>query len=76
MRDSETIGTLSGTRTWQAGVYRLGDEPPDDLRDNTTGEERLEILNRLTEWAWALTGRSFPSYERHEIPAKVIRPSW
>lgn len=75
MTASENTDSPRDARTWQGGVYPLGQEPPDDLKSSTTCEERLELLNRLTEWAWALTGRSFPSYERHEIPGKVIRPS-
>ena len=53
-------------------MYRLGEEPDDDLRDRTTAEERLEILRELTERAWTFTGRPFPSYSRDEIPVRVV----
>lgn len=56
------------------GVYRLGEEPPDDLRASTTARERLRILRELTERAWDLTGRPWPTYDRREIPVRVMRP--
>lgn len=54
-------------------LYRLGDEPVDDLTASTTPEERLELLRELTLRAWKLTGRGFPSYTRHETPVRVTR---
>ncbi len=53
-------------------VLRLGEEPRDDLLDSTTAEERLALLRELTERAWRLSGRAFPSYSRHDIPVRVI----
>ena len=55
-------------------VFRLGAEPRDDLSATTTVSERLEILRELTARAWRLTGRALPTYQRHEIPVRVIRP--
>ena len=75
MSNRETNKSPGDRRRWQGGVYRLGEEPPEDLMGTTTAEERLEMLARLTERAWELTGRLFPSYERHEIPARVIPSS-
>jgi len=72
MADSE--GSAARPPIWRGGVYRLGEEPPDDLRILTTPEERLEILARLTDRAWSLTGAPFPNYRRSDIPARVIRP--
>ena len=54
-------------------VFRLGEEPRDDLLDSTTAEERIAILRALTERAWRLSGRAFPSYSRHDIPVQVIK---
>lgn len=54
-------------------VYRLGEEPRDDLSADTTAEERLAILSELSERAWALTGRPVPTYERSDIPIRVTR---
>jgi len=53
--------------------YRLGEEPGDDLSLTTTAEERLEMVETLSVEAWALTGKPFPSYARHEMPV-VLRP--
>ena len=75
MNDSEASDSQRGSRHWQGGVYRLGDEPPDDLSRHTTPEQRLALLTRLTERAWTLTGAPFHWYQRLDIPAKVIRPS-
>lgn len=55
-------------------IFRLGDEPSDDLSDTTTAEERLAMLWELSGRAWALTGRPFASYRREEMPGRVIRP--
>jgi len=54
-------------------IFRLGEEPPDDLSECTTPEERLDILRELTERAWLLSGRAFPTYSRREIPVRVTR---
>jgi hypothetical protein len=56
-------------------VFRLGDEPRDDLRDTTTVEERLGILRQLSERAWALSGRLLPTYSRDRMPVRVTRLS-
>jgi hypothetical protein len=63
---------LDGHRT-TARVFRLGDEPRDDLSNSTTAEERIDILRELTERAWRLSGRAFPAYARREIPVHVTR---
>jgi hypothetical protein len=54
-------------------IYRLGEEPRDDLSDSTTAEERLEILRVLSERVWTLSGKPFPSYARSEIPVRIVR---
>jgi hypothetical protein len=51
-----------------ARVYRLGEEPTDDLSASTTPEERLAMVWELTARAWTLTARPVPSYERHHMP--------
>lgn len=56
-----------------ARVFRLGEEPRDDLSATTTAEERVELLRELSERAWRLTGRSAPTYSRRQIPIKVTR---
>lgn len=54
--------------------YRLGEEPPDDLRDYTTAEDRLAMVADLCRMAWELSGSPAVPYSRSTIPIKVIRP--
>lgn len=39
-----------------------------------TPEDRLRILHALSERAWALSGKPWPSKDRSTWPGKVIRP--
>jgi hypothetical protein len=66
-------GSKTGGIGPAASVFRLGEEPRDDLRATTTAEERIELLRALSERAWRLTGRSVPAYSRGEIPIQVTR---
>jgi hypothetical protein len=59
-------------RSWPIRVYKLGEEPPDDLSATTTAAERLAMMWPLARQAWAFTGRPFPSYERSEMPIRVV----
>lgn len=54
-------------------IFRLGEEPPDDLREATTAAQRLDILRELTRRAWSLSGRPFPSYSRRQIPVRIVQ---
>lgn len=56
-------------------VYRLGQEPPDDLLSLTTAEQRLAMVTLLTHRMWELTGRPVPSYPRAAMPGRVLRPA-
>ena len=59
---------------WPIRVHRLGAEPPDDLRDQTTAEQRLEMMWPLALEAWSLTGKPIPDYSRHETPiVRLVR---
>jgi hypothetical protein len=60
--------------SWVARVYRLGEEPGDDLSAVSTPEERLAMLVELSRRMWALTGRPVPSYPRQAMPGRVLRP--
>ena len=66
-------GSKPGGIRAAARVFRLGEEPCDDLRATTTAEERIELLRALSERAWGLTGRSVPEYSRGRIPIQVTR---
>lgn len=54
-------------------VYRLGAEPSEDLSATTTAEERLAMMEPLALEAYALSGRSWPSYRRAECPVRLRR---
>jgi len=60
--------------SWPLRSYRLGSEPGDDLTAATTAEQRLAMMWELALQAWHLSGRELPTYARHEIPGKLIRP--
>jgi hypothetical protein len=60
-------------RKISVSVFRLGEEPGDDLSQTTTAEERLRMLHELSARMWELTGRPMPAYERANIPIRVLR---
>ncbi|MGI9141102.1 MAG: hypothetical protein ACR2GJ_08340 [Gemmatimonadaceae bacterium] len=68
MSDSTRKSRVSETR-----LYRLGEEPADDLTATTSPEQRLEMVAVLTQRMWELTGQPLPSYKRNEMPGRVIR---
>jgi DMSO/TMAO reductase YedYZ molybdopterin-dependent catalytic subunit len=51
-------------------VFRLGEEPGDNLDRSTTPEERLAMMWPLTLAAWALTGKKIPDYDRRTMPVR------
>ena len=60
---------------WPIRVFRLGEEPPDDLSGRTTAEERVAMMWPLAVDAWTTSGRGLPQYPRHQMPGRVIRGS-
>jgi len=64
---------FAASRTLQARVFRLGEEPDDDLSATTSPEERLAMVAELSRRMWELTGRPSPSYTRATMPVRVIR---
>lgn len=54
-------------------VFRLGEEPDEDLASSTTAEERLDMVAELSRRMWELTGREVPSYSRATIPMRLVR---
>jgi hypothetical protein len=70
----ETSRTDTRDRSdWPVKVYRLGEEPSDDLSEATSPEERLAMMWELAERGWVLAGRSFPRYERENTPGRILR---
>ncbi len=58
---------------WPVKVYKLGEEPSDDLSGSTTPEQRLAMMWELAERGWLLSGREIPDYQRKNTPGRVIR---
>jgi hypothetical protein len=55
-------------RSWPVRKYRLGEEPPEDLSSSTTAAERVGMMWRLAQDAWAMAGRPIPDYPRDRMP--------
>jgi hypothetical protein len=73
-RDDQDLATRAAARSnWPIRVYRLGEEPEDDLSETSTPEERLAMIWELSLDAWTLAGRPLPQYSRAETPVRVIR---
>lgn len=72
-RDPESAARAASRKNWPIRVYRLGEEPPDNLLATTTAAERVEMVWQVTLDAWALAGRTLPDYPRNEAPVRVIR---
>ncbi|MDQ3137712.1 MAG: hypothetical protein M3Q93_09000 [Gemmatimonadota bacterium] len=62
-------------RQWPVRIYRLGEEPPDDLSRLTTPAERVAMVWELSARMWELTGQPSPGYSRATMPGRVIRPA-
>lgn len=56
-------------------VFRLGEEPGDDLSDSTTPEERIEMVVTLTRRMVELGAFQSTTYTRSQMPVRVIRPA-
>jgi hypothetical protein len=53
----------------------LGEEPGDDLSATTTPEQRLEMVDILSERMWALAGVPRPNIRRADLPGRICRPA-
>jgi hypothetical protein len=58
---------------WPIRVFRLGEEPSEDLSATTTAAQRLAMMWPLTLDAWAAAGRPIPDYPRHQAPIHILR---
>jgi len=59
-------------KDWPIRVYKLGEEPPEDLSATTTAAERLAMMWPLALQAWAFTGKPLPTYTRAETPIRIV----
>ena len=55
-------------------VFRLGEEPSDDLSDSTTAEERFEMVAMLSERMLEFSPTPPSTNARRGSPVRVIRP--
>ncbi len=53
-------------------VFRLGEEPLDDLRGTTTAEERIEMVVALSARMLELTHHIPVAYTRDSMPVRVL----
>ena len=51
----------------------MGSDPSDDLSQQTTAEQRLEMMWPLALEAWSLTGKPVPDYARRDTPIVHFR---
>jgi len=66
-------GSTTGRSWWPVRVFRLGQEPGDDLTATTTAEARLQMVEALTLEAFSLVRREPLSYPRNQTPVSVRR---
>lgn len=72
-QETDRAARAAARKSWPIRVYRLGEEPPEDLRAATTAAERVEMVWQITLDVWELSGRKIPDYPRAEAPVRVIR---
>jgi hypothetical protein len=75
MEDRERKERAAARRSWPVRIYRLGEEPDDDLSATTTAAERLAMMWPLAVDAWASSGKEIPDYPRNETPVRILRPA-
>jgi hypothetical protein len=59
-------------RHWPVRRYTLAAQPPEDLSDETTAEERLAMMWPLALDSWTLAGLPFPDYPRGAAPVRLV----
>lgn len=52
---------------------RVTEQGSDDVRVDLSADELVAMVHRLTEDAWAMSGREMPVYERAEAPGRLVR---
>jgi hypothetical protein len=59
--DAASAARRQARGAWPIRVFRLGEEPDDDLSDRTTPEERIAMMWPLAVDAWTSAGRRLPA---------------
>ena len=70
MTDDQAARRAARSR-WPVRIFRLGEEPGDDLSASTTAAERIEMVWLLSARCWELTSRPLPDYTRATIPVRL-----
>lgn len=60
---------------WPVRRFTLAAEPSEDLRGETTAEQRLEMMWPLALDAWTLAGWPLPDYPRGAAPVRLVAAS-
>lgn len=68
----EVLPAMPNRSDLRARVYRLGEEPRDDLSVCTSADERLALVAELTRELWALAGLQIPMYSRAQMPVAIV----
>jgi hypothetical protein len=71
--DDDFERRAAARRNWPVRRYTLGGEPSEDLSATTSINERLDMMWQLALDAWASTGKPLPSYERSQMPGRILR---
>jgi hypothetical protein len=58
---------------WPVRRIALKDEGAVDWRDETSVDERIALVATLTQELWSFMGTPLPTYDRAEMPGRVIR---
>jgi len=71
--DSARRARASRRAHWPVKRHGLTESTTDDLSQETTVEQRIAMVWRLTLDAWASMGTPLPTYSRAETPTKMVR---
>jgi hypothetical protein len=58
---------------WPVRIFRLGEEPSENILSSTTAGQRIAMMWPLAEEAWRLAGRPTKRVPRSELPVRCVR---
>jgi len=58
---------------WPVRRFPLGQEPPEDLSEQTTATERIAMMWPLAQEAWKLAGLPIPEGPIAKLPSRILR---
>ncbi len=65
---------LARRATMPVRIFALSEEPRDDLTASSTPAERVEMVVALSARMLEFTATPGPSYTRHTMPVRLLRP--